>query len=118
MQNRWLRILHWIIIINFALGILYGAYMVMFVIGGGGGWPLFNRATATPLEIILKRRLYSLEVWAATGGLAIYLALTEFLPRYVEGWIKDYKAGVFDMPDEDQEREVSPPDTSRGFTTR
>ncbi|MFP3853096.1 MAG: hypothetical protein ACLFWD_02255 [Anaerolineales bacterium] len=118
MQNRWLRILHWIIIFNFALGILYGAYMVMFVIGGGGGWPLFNRATATPVEVILKRRLYSVETWIATSGLAVYLALTEFLPRYVKRWIKDYKAGVFDGADKEQGSDVIPPDTSRGFKTR
>lgn len=80
MKVSWLRILHWIIIANFVLGIFYGMYMVFFVIGGGG-WPLFGRAVMTPVEIILKRRLYSVETWIATAGLAVYLALTEFLPR-------------------------------------
>lgn len=80
MKVSWLRILHWIIIVNFVLGILYGMYMVFFVIGGGG-WPLFGRAVKTPVEIILKRRLYSVETWIATSGLAVYLAVTEFLPR-------------------------------------
>jgi hypothetical protein len=84
MNNRWLRILHWIIIINFVLGIFYGAYMVMFVIGEGRGWPLFKRVVNTPIEIIISRRLYSVETWLATSGLAVYLALTEFLPRYLK----------------------------------
>lgn len=100
MDNRWLRVLHWVIIINFALGILYGAYMVMFVIGGGGGWPLFNRATATPIEIILKRRLYSLETWVATAGLAVYLALTVYLPRFLRGYLPQV-LGVMDQEAEE-----------------
>lgn len=54
--------------------------MVFFVVGGSR-WPLMARATETPIEIILKRRLYAIEVWIAVAGLVIYLALTEFLPR-------------------------------------
>ena len=81
MKNRkWLRILHWFIIINFLIEIFYGFYMVFFVVGGGR-WPLMARAIETPMEVILKRRLYSIEVWVAISGLVIYLALTEFLPR-------------------------------------
>lgn len=117
MNNRWLRILHWVIIINFALGILYGAYMVMFVIGGGGGWPLFGRATATPIEIILKRRLYSVETWIATSGLAVYLALTEFLPRYYKSWNESANESQA-LEQGASEDEISAPDTSRGFTQR
>jgi hypothetical protein len=82
---NWLRILHWFIIINFAVGILYGAYLSMFVFGGGG-LPLFRRASTESLEIILKRRLYSLETWVAISGLATYLAITEVLPRRIGGW--------------------------------
>jgi len=80
MRRRWLRILHWFIIINFLAEILYGFYMVFFVVGGSR-WPLMARAVETPIEVILKRRLYSLETWIAIAGLAVYLALTEFLPR-------------------------------------
>lgn len=83
----WLRVLHWVIIANFILGILYGTYLVFFVVGGGG-IPLFQRATRTPVEVILKRRLYSVEVWIATSGLAVYLALTEFLPRKLRPWLE------------------------------
>lgn len=84
---NWLKILHWLIIINFALGILYGAYLSMFVFGGGG-IPLFARASREPIEIILKRRLYSLETWVATSGLALYLAVTEMLPRKLGPWLE------------------------------
>lgn len=90
-KSTW-RILHWIIIANFVLGIVYSTYMVFFVIGGGG-WPLFGRAVMTPVEVILKRRLYSVETWIATSGLAIYLALTEYLPRALrEGLVNGEKA--------------------------
>ena len=117
MNNRWLRILHWVIIVNFVLGILYGAYMVMFVIGGGGGWPLFARATETPVEVILKRRLYSVETWVATSGLAVYLALTEMLPRMYKSWVDQEKTGS-GKNQSDSDAGDAPPDTSRGFTRR
>lgn len=80
MKGRWWKIVHWIIILNFVLEIAYGGYMVFFVIGGSR-YPLFRRAVETPLEVILKRRLYSVETWIATAGLAVYLALTEIVPR-------------------------------------
>ncbi len=54
--------------------------MVFFVIGGGK-YPLFKKALNTPVEVILKRRLYSLETWVAIAGLSIYLAITEILPQ-------------------------------------
>jgi len=56
--------------------------MVFFVIGGSR-WPLMARAVDTPTEVILKRRLYTIEAWIAIAGLAIYLALTEILPRKI-----------------------------------
>lgn len=89
-ENKWLRILHWVIIINFVLGILYGAYLSMFVFGGGG-IPLFGRASEAPVELILKRRLYSVETWVATSGLAVYLALTEIVPRKLSGWLAELR---------------------------
>ena len=78
--RKWLRVLHWVIIINFLLEIGYGLYMVFFVVGGSR-WPLLARAVETPIEVILKRRLYAIEAWIAIVGLAIYLALTVFIPR-------------------------------------
>jgi uncharacterized membrane protein len=78
-MRKWRKVLHWFIIFNFILEIGYGLYMVFFVVGGGR-FPLMAKATETPIEIILKRRLYAIEAWIAIAGLAIYLALTEFLP--------------------------------------
>jgi len=81
MKNRkWLRVLHYVIIINFIVEIGYGIYMVFFVVGGSR-WPLLARAVETPIEVILKRRLYGIETWVAIAGFAVYLALTVFLPR-------------------------------------
>lgn len=80
MMRKWWRYVHWFIIINFLSEIFYGFYMVFFVVGGTR-FPLWMRAVQTPLEVILKRRLYAIEVWIAIAGLAIYLALTEFLPH-------------------------------------
>ena len=79
-MRKWWRYLHWFIIINFLAEIFYGFYMVFFVVGGTR-FPLWMRAVETPLEVILKRRLYAIEVWIAIAGLVVYLALTEFLPR-------------------------------------
>ncbi len=79
-MRKWLRFLHWVIIINFVVEIAYGLYMVFFVVGGSK-WPLMSRAIETPIEVILKRRLYGIETWIAIVGLAIYLALTVYLPR-------------------------------------
>jgi len=87
---KWLRILHWVIIINFLVEIGYGLYMVFFVVGGSR-WPLLARAVETPIEVILKRRLYAIEAWIAITGLAIYLALTVFLPRIFLALNKEYK---------------------------
>ena len=79
-MQKWKRIIHRIIIGLFILQIVYGFYMVFFVVGGNR-YPLFLRAVETPIEVILKRRLYAIEAWIAFAGLTIYLALTEFLPQ-------------------------------------
>jgi len=82
---KWLRVLHWVIIINFMIEIGYGLYMVFFAVGGSR-WPLLARAVETPIEVILKRRLYAIETWIAIAGLAVYLALTVFLPKLFLEW--------------------------------
>lgn len=90
MKNlKWLRVVHWVIIINFLLEIGYGLYMVFFAVGGSR-WPLLARAVETPIEVILKRRLYAIETWIAIAGLAVYLGLTVFLPRILD----QYKISV------------------------
>lgn len=82
MKKRIWRFIHSLIIANFLLEIIYSFYMVFFVIGGGK-WPLLRRAVETPMEVILKRRLYAIEAWVAVGGLCIYIAITELLPQKV-----------------------------------
>lgn len=79
MKRIW-KMIHRLIIVNFLVQIVYSVYMVFFVIGGGK-WPLMQKAVETPLEVILKRRLYAIEAWVAIGGLCVYLAVTELLPR-------------------------------------
>ena len=84
MKKKFWRLIHYLIIINFLVEITYSITMVFFIIGGGK-WPLLRRAVETPVEIILKRRLYAIEAWIAIGALCVYLALTVYLP----GIIKD-----------------------------
>lgn len=87
LKNKLWRAIHYLIIINFVVEILYSITMVFFIIGGGK-WPLLRRAVETPIEIILKRRLYAIEAWIAIGALCIYLALTVYLPQLVRELIQ------------------------------
>jgi hypothetical protein len=80
MLNKWWRIIHNLIILNFIVEIVYSSYMVFFAVGGSR-FPLLRSAVETPIEIIMKRRLYAIETWLAIAGLAIYVAITELLPR-------------------------------------
>jgi hypothetical protein len=75
-------LLHWAIILNFLFEIGYAAYMVFFIIAPEGGGPLWNKATTFPHDQMVTRRLYALEFWVAMAGLAIYLGITEMLPRF------------------------------------
>jgi len=79
-KKKVLKIIHWVIIINFIIGIAYGAFQMFFVVGGGG--ILFFRATTIPYETMVTRRLYAIETWIQIVGLAVYLAITEFYPRF------------------------------------
>ena len=80
--GRWgLMTLHWLIIVNFVVEIVYAAYMIFVVVAPPGGGPLGSRAMEIPFEMMTTRRLYAVEFWLAMGGLAIYLALTEIGPR-------------------------------------
>ena len=75
-------VLHWIIILNFAVEIIYGSYMVFaVVVPDGTSGPLFEAAKNMDADMMTTRRLYALEVWVAIAGLAIYLAITEIAPR-------------------------------------
>jgi hypothetical protein len=87
MEKKIWRIIHYLIIVNFIVEIAYSITMVFFVVGGGK-WPLLKKAVETPIEVILKRRLYAIEAWIAIGALSIYLALTVFLPQYLKEFRK------------------------------
>lgn len=76
------RCIHWIIIAHFLIEIFYCAYVIFVVLQPEGhSGPLMRQATALPFEQMVTRRLYALECWIATAGLAVYLALTEIAPR-------------------------------------
>ena len=77
------RVLHGVIIINLLIQVLYGAYMVFFVVTGEGSGPLWGQALEMPFEKMVTRRLYALETWVALVGLSLYLGLTEILPRLI-----------------------------------
>jgi hypothetical protein len=82
MGKKLLYAFHWLIIINFAVEIVYASYIVFVVLRPEGmNGPLFEAAATLPYELVAKRRMYAQEVWLATAGLAIYLALTEIGPR-------------------------------------
>jgi hypothetical protein len=87
MQKLW-RSLHFFIIFNFIFEIAYSFYMVFYAVGGGK-WPLMAKAENTPVEVILKRRLYAIESWIAIVGLASYLGLTEFLPQKIQKLLEE-----------------------------
>ena len=82
-STGWL-IIHWIIIVNFALQILYGAYMVFFVVTPGTAGPLGSGASSIPFEMMMTRRMYASETWIAIAGLSIYVGVTELLPRRLQ----------------------------------
>nr|MDO8109323.1 hypothetical protein [Candidatus Sigynarchaeota archaeon] len=75
------QIIHWIIIGNFLFEIGYCIVQVFVVFSYGSFFPLFGSALTMDIDFFLKRRLYAIESWIAISGLAIYLAITEILPR-------------------------------------
>lgn len=77
-----LRVLHWFIIVHFSTEALYCGYMTLFVMRPDEvTGPLFEVARSVPFELLASRRLYAIETWVASAGLAVYLAITEMLPR-------------------------------------
>jgi hypothetical protein len=116
--SKWLSILHAFIILNFMTQIVYGFYMVFYAVGGEQ-FPLFRRAIETPIEIILKRRLYAVETWLAIVGLCIYLAITEILPHKLRQEWRIIPADVSRLeqhePDSEQERALARQADSPGY---
>lgn len=80
---RFLRVLHWVLIANFAINIAYGAFQLFVVLtpAGGAVGPLFGAAKGMSTDLLLARRAYAQEIWITISGLAVYLGVTEYLPR-------------------------------------
>lgn len=82
MKKYGLLAVHWIIIINFLIEIVYASYVIFVILKPEtGGGPLMDAAKTIDLDLMTRRRLYAIECWLAIVGLAIYLALTEIGPR-------------------------------------
>ncbi len=79
---KWLLAVHWVIIVNLAIQVLYGAYMVFIVFRPDGvTGPLATAALNIPHELMMTRRAYAAETWQAIVGLSLYVGVTEVLPR-------------------------------------
>ena len=82
MKKYGLLAIHWVIIINFLIEIIYASYVIFVILKPEtGGGPLMDAAKTIDLDLMTRRRLYAIECWLAISGLAIYLALTEIGPR-------------------------------------
>jgi len=81
MRELFVLLIHWAIIVNFAIEIIYASYMIFDVLAVGDGGPIGEAALNVDHEHMVTRRLYAIEFWLAMGGLAIYLAITEIGPR-------------------------------------
>lgn len=82
---RALKIIHWVIIVNFALNVVYGAYQVFFALAPEGHFgPLGAAAKTMDPNLLMARRMYAIEVWISIAGLCLYLAITEYLPRLLD----------------------------------
>ena len=80
--SRVWRVIHWIIILHFLVEIVYCGHLIFSVLQPEGhSGPLMGQATQIPFELMVTRRLYAIECWIATAGLAVYLAITELAPR-------------------------------------
>lgn len=78
----WLRAFHVFVIVNFAAQMAYAGFQVFVAMQPAGvSGPMFLAAAQLPFEQMVVRRMYALEGWVAFSGLAIYIALTEILPR-------------------------------------
>jgi hypothetical protein len=78
----WLRVLHWAIIAILVSNVVYGGFQVFVSLAPEGvTGPLWGVATEITHEHMVARRLYAIEVWISFAGLAIYLGITEILPR-------------------------------------
>ena len=73
-KKVWWKIFHYGIITIFSVQILYCLY-VFFVVLNTGNFFLFNSAASIDMDLLIKRRLYTIEIWISIIGLVIYLAI-------------------------------------------
>jgi hypothetical protein len=77
-----LRILHFVLLANFATNSLYCVYQLFVVLAPDGHvGPLWGAAADLSTDLVVKRRLYAIEFWVTIGAGSVYLAITEWLPR-------------------------------------
>lgn len=70
------KLLHWIIVINFIVGIAYSCYQIFWVLQPVGHYgPLGLNALYVQPEIFWARRAYAIEAWIAISGFSVYLAV-------------------------------------------
>lgn len=80
----WLTVTHWVLILNMVGQIVYISWQVFVVLQPEGTvGPVFGAAKTMDPALFAARRAYAVEGWLAFIGLAIYLAVTEVLPRRV-----------------------------------
>lgn len=78
----WARFAHVFFITNLIAQMGYASFQVFVVLQPEGHvGPMFAAATSLPFEQMMIRRMYAIEAWIAFGILAIYLGVTELLPR-------------------------------------
>lgn len=76
------RIVHIGIIVLLAVQALYCLGQLVFVLQPPGTvGPLFAAAADLDPDLLVARRLYAIEMWITLVGLAIYVGVTEILPR-------------------------------------
>jgi hypothetical protein len=79
-----LRLLHVAVMLTLAAQAAYCFAQVLVVLSPDGGvGPLWGAATTVAPDLLLARRLYAIEGWIAAVGLALYVGVTEILPRRV-----------------------------------
>jgi len=89
MQQKLIKLLHWVLILTLVQEFLYASYMIFFVVKPDGvSGPLLNAARSIPFELMVTRRLYALEAWISFGALAIYLGITVIYPRFKKDYSK------------------------------
>lgn len=76
------QLIHAFIILNLVVQMGYIGWQVFVVLQPEGvSGPMFSAALDVPHELMVTRRMYAAEGWYAAIGLALYLAVTEILPR-------------------------------------